>query len=62
MSSPEYMYLRGKTLIDSFIILFQPGKLLPSAHAIEREFKVIKALHDQGVPVPKLYGLCEDDR
>ena len=38
-----------------------PGKLLPSAHAVEREFKVISALHKVGFPVAKPYVLCEDD-
>mgnify|MGYP005718688331 FL=1 len=38
-----------------------PGKLLPSAHAVDREYKVITALYETGVPVPKTYGLCEDD-
>jgi|TARA_B100001540_G_scaffold288197_1_gene283224 aminoglycoside phosphotransferase (APT) family kinase protein len=38
-----------------------PGKLLPSAHAVDREYKVITALYDTDVPVPKTYGLCEDD-
>ena len=38
-----------------------PGKLLPSAHAVDREYKVITALYQTGVPVPKTYGLCEDD-
>jgi len=38
-----------------------PGKLLPSAHAVDREFRVISALHPTGFPVPKPYGLCEDD-
>ncbi len=38
-----------------------PGKLLPSAHAVDREYKVITALHETDVPVPKTYGLCEDD-
>ena len=38
-----------------------PGKLLPSAHAIDREYKVITALYETDVPVPKTYGLCEDD-
>ena len=37
-----------------------PGILLPSAHAVEREYKVITALKGTGVPVPKTYGLCED--
>ena len=38
-----------------------PGKLLPSAHAVHREYRVIKALGDTDVPVPGVYCLCEDD-
>jgi len=38
-----------------------PGKLLPSAHAVDREFKVISALHPTGFPVPRPYGLCQDE-
>ncbi len=38
-----------------------PGKLLPSAHAVDREYKVMTALGGQGFPVPKTYALCEDD-
>ena len=38
-----------------------PGKLLPSAHAVDREYKVIKALHSVGFPVARPYVLCEDD-
>src|SRR3954468_988130 len=38
-----------------------PGKLLPSAHAVDREFKVISALHKAGFPVAKPYKLCEDE-
>jgi aminoglycoside phosphotransferase (APT) family kinase protein len=37
-----------------------PGKLLPSAHAVDREFRVLAALQDTAVPVPKVYALCED--
>src|SRR5262247_3326682 len=37
-----------------------PGKLLPSAHAVEREYRVITALAGSGVPVPRTYALCED--
>jgi len=37
-----------------------PGKLLPSAHAVEREFRVIAALRGTGVPVPEALLLCED--
>jgi len=38
-----------------------PGKLLPGAHAVEREARVMSALGDQGFPVPHVHGLCEDD-
>ena len=38
-----------------------PGKLLKSAHAVDREFRVISALHASGFPVPRPYLLCEDD-
>jgi len=38
-----------------------PGKLLPSAHAVDREYEVITASYKTDVPVPKTYGLCEDD-
>jgi aminoglycoside phosphotransferase (APT) family kinase protein len=38
-----------------------PGKLLPSAHAVEREYQVISALADSPIPVPRPYLLCEDD-
>lgn len=37
-----------------------PGKLLPSAHAVDREYRVISALRDTGVPVPRVHALCED--
>jgi aminoglycoside phosphotransferase (APT) family kinase protein len=38
-----------------------PGKLLPSAHAVEREYRVIAALHPTGFPVAKPHVLCEDE-
>ena len=38
-----------------------PGKLLKSAHAVDREYKVITALNQTDVPVPKSYALCEED-
>ncbi len=37
-----------------------PGKLLPSAHAVDREYKVQKALFNTDVPVPKMYLYCDD--
>jgi aminoglycoside phosphotransferase (APT) family kinase protein len=38
-----------------------PGKLLPSAHAVDREFRVISALHAQGFPVPEPVVYCADE-
>ncbi len=38
-----------------------PGKLLPSAHAVDREYRVISALGPTGFPVPRTYGLCQDE-
>jgi aminoglycoside phosphotransferase (APT) family kinase protein len=37
-----------------------PGKLLPSAHAVDREFRVISALHRQNFPVPEPVIYCDD--
>lgn len=39
-----------------------PGDLLPSAHQVDREFRVMKALEDSSVPVPKMLALCDDPR
>lgn len=38
-----------------------PGQLLASAHAVDREFRVISALGAQGFPVARAYALCEDE-
>ena len=38
-----------------------PGKLLPSAHAVDREYRVIRALHAQGFPVAEPLAYCADD-
>ena len=37
-----------------------PGRLLPSAHQVEREYRILAALHGTGVPVPRPLLLCED--
>ncbi len=57
-SNPTYL-LKGS---DRAFVLRRkpPGKLLKSAHAVEREFRVQKALSDTGVPVPTMHILCED--
>ena len=38
-----------------------PGQLLKSAHAVDREYRVMAALAGSGVPVPKVFHLCADD-
>src|SRR5262245_17967299 len=38
-----------------------PGKLLPSAHAVDREYTILDALHATGFPVARPYVLCQDD-
>ncbi len=38
-----------------------PGKILPGAHAVEREYRVLAALGREGFPVPRVHALCEDE-
>lgn len=38
-----------------------PGELLKSAHAVDREYRVMRALANTAVPVPVVHALCEDD-
>jgi len=45
----------------SYVLRRQPpGKLLKSAHAVDREYRVIQALRNSDVPVPRVFHLCED--
>ncbi|MBE9550292.1 MAG: phosphotransferase family protein [Proteobacteria bacterium] len=49
------------TTSSSYVLRRQPpGKLLKSAHAVDREFRVQKALQDSQVPVARMIHLCED--
>ena len=60
-SNPTYMLI---TPARSYVMRSKPGpaaKLLPSAHAIDREFTVMRALHPTDVPVPEMHLLCEDE-
>jgi aminoglycoside phosphotransferase (APT) family kinase protein len=58
-SNPTY---RLDTPGRSYVMRRKPfGKLLPSAHAVDREYRVIAALGKLGFPVAKAYALCEDD-
>lgn len=57
-SNPTYRITVGE---QHFILRRKPsGLLLPSAHAIEREYRVMAALADTDVPVPRMVALCED--
>lgn len=58
-SNPTY-HLR--TSARSYVLRRKPfGELLPSAHAVEREFQLISALSPTGFPVPAPIALCEDE-
>jgi aminoglycoside phosphotransferase (APT) family kinase protein len=57
-SNPTY---RLHTDRGDFVLRRKPfGKLLASAHSVEREFRLIKALHPVGFPVPQPIALCTD--
>ncbi|MFV1987637.1 MAG: phosphotransferase [Gemmatimonadota bacterium] len=58
-SNPTY---RIDTSGASYVLRKKPpGELLPSAHLVEREFRVMKALEATDVPVPRMLHLCEDE-
>ena len=60
-SNPTY---KLSTPDRSYVMRSKPGpvaKLLPSAHAVEREFAVMRGLAGTDVPVPRMYCLCEDE-
>ena len=60
-SNPTYKLITSR---QSYVMRAKPGpvaKLLPSAHAIEREFAVMSGLQGTDVPVPRMYALCEDE-
>ncbi|MFN3628583.1 MAG: phosphotransferase [Casimicrobiaceae bacterium] len=60
-SNPTFLL---ETPQASYVMRAKPGpalKLLPSAHAIEREFRVMSALAGSEVPVARMHALCEDE-
>ena len=60
-SNPTYKLVTPR---QSYVMRAKPGpvaKLLPSAHAVEREFAVMRGLGGTDVPVPRMYCLCEDE-
>ena len=59
-SNPTY---RLETPGCAYVLRRKPfGPILPSAHAVDREYRVIAGLHPTGFPVPRPYGLCEDEQ
>src|SRR5499427_7727280 len=57
-SNPTYLV---ETPARAYVLRRKPpGKLLPSAHAVDREFRVISALHPQGFPVAAPVVYCDD--
>ena len=57
-SNPTYLLQAAS---GSYVLRRKPpGQLLKSAHAVDREYRVISALHASGFPVPRPYILCED--
>lgn len=57
-SNPTY---RIEAASGDLVLRRKPdGALLPSAHAVDREFRVIGALHAAGFPVPRVHGYCDD--
>jgi len=60
-SNPTFLL---RTPGASYVMRAKPApaaKLLPSAHAVDREYRVITALGGTGVPVPRTFALCEDE-
>ncbi len=58
-SNPTYVISAGPR--EYVLRKKPPGKLLPSAHAVDREYRILKALGETDVPVPRTYLLCEDE-
>ena len=57
-SNPTFMVTAGE---GRYVLRKKPpGQLLASAHQVDREYRVMKALGGQGFPVPRMRGLCED--
>ena len=58
-SNPTYLVTAGSR---RYVLRRKPpGKLLPSAHAVDREYRVMKALAGTDVPVARMHALCEDE-
>ena len=60
-SNPTYFLTDDETGKEYVLRKKPPGKLLPSAHAVDREYRVIEALGKTDVPVPEVHLLCQDE-
>jgi len=60
-SNPTYLLTDDETGKGYVLRKKPPGKLLPSAHAVDREYRVIEALGKTDVPVPEVHLLCQDE-
>ena len=57
-SNPTYLVTAGS---GRYVLRRKPpGTLLPSAHAVDREYRIMRALAASDVPVPKVFALCDD--
>ena len=58
-SNPTFLLTTGRM---KYVLRKKPsGELLPSAHQVDREYRVMKALKGSGVPVPEMLLLCQDE-
>lgn len=56
-SNPTFFLTKGETRM---VLRKQPPNALPSAHAVDREYRIMRALADSGVPVPEMLNYCDD--
>ncbi len=58
-SNPTFLLDDGKRRV---VVRMKPSTVtIPGTHAVDREFRVLSALHKTGFPVPKPFALCMDD-
>jgi aminoglycoside phosphotransferase (APT) family kinase protein len=59
-SNPTYLLSDTATKKEYVLRKKPPGRLLPSAHAVDREYRILRALQETDVPVPEMVLFCED--
>ena len=61
MSNPTYLIYREGAPTKRFVVRKQPpGALIPGAHRVDREYRIMAALKGSAVPVPRVVGFCAD--